>query len=310
SASTPDLQVVDTPALREQLAVLEARARRLADINDIKRLQRTYGYYVDEGQWRDVADLFADDATLEIGKDGVFRGKDRILQYFRALGTGGDGLAPGQLNEHLQVMPVITLAEDGRHAQGTWRAIILDGQLGKEAWWSEGPYENQYVKEDGVWKIASLRWFQTLRVPYEGGWANNADANGARYVDAALRPDSPPTLDYKTWPGTFTPPFHFRGRYPGLEPVAVAAGNTSQAVNAARAQRIALDAQRLADQDAIEYLHRIHGFYADKGLWSEAATLFTDDAQLHVQGRGIFRGQARILEYLRAVGPEGLTAGR
>src|SRR5690606_21834477 len=122
--------------------------------------------------------------------------------------------------------------------------------------------------------------------------------------------DSPPTLDYKTWPGTFTPPFHFRSRYPGLEPVAAATGNNSQAVNAARVQRIALDAQRLADQDAIENLHRIHGFYADKGLWSEAPALFTDDAQLHVQGRGIFRGQARILEYLRAVGPEGLTAGR
>src|SRR5690606_30007255 len=104
--------------------------------------------------------------------------------------------------------------------------------------------------------------------------------------------------------------FHFRGRYPGLEPVAAATGDISQAMNAARVQRIALEAQRLADQDEIENLHRIHGFYADKGLWSEAAALFTDDAELHVQGRGIFRGRDRILEYLRAIGPESLTAGR
>jgi hypothetical protein len=186
-------KVDDTPQLREQLALLEARAQRLEDINAIKRLQRSYGYYLDEGQWSDLADLFAADATLEIGKDGVYRGRERIREYFRTLGNGRDGLAPGQLNEHLQVMPVITLAEDGRSARGTWRAVILAGQLGKEAWWSEGPYENQYVKEDGVWKIAGLRWFQTLWVPYEGGWAHHADANGARFVGDRLQPDAPTT---------------------------------------------------------------------------------------------------------------------
>ena len=309
-ASPAAATVEDSAAMREHIALLEARAARLADINAIKRLQRSYGYYLDEGQWNDVADLFAADATLEIGKDGVYRGRERIREYFRTFGNGREGLAPGQLNEHLQVMPVITLSSDGQRAQGTWRAIILAGQLGREAWWSEGPYENTYVKEDGVWKIASLRWFQTLWVPYEGGWANNADANGARFVSARLPPDAPPTLDYKTWPGAFTPPFHFRGRYPGLEPLAAPADAASHAVTPARIARLALQAQALADQDQVENLQRIYGYYADKGLWSEAAALFTDDAELHVQGRGIFRGRARILEYLRAIGPEGLTPGR
>jgi hypothetical protein len=300
----------DTPAMRARLALLEARAGRLEDINAIKRLQRTYGYYLDEGLWNDVADLFAQNATLEIGKDGVYRGRERIREYFRTFGDGREGLAPGQLNEYLQVMPVITLLPDGLRAQGTWRAIILAGRLGREAWWSEGPYENTYIKENGVWKIASLHWFQTLWVPYEGGWANNADANGARFVSTRLAPDEPPTLDYKTWPGTFTPPFHFRGRYPGLTPLSPPEDAAGHAVTPVRVARLALRAQALADQDQIENLQRIYGYYTDKGLWSEAAALFTDDAELHVQGRGIFRGRARILEYLRAIGPEGLTAGR
>ncbi len=310
SGSSGDAGIADTPEARTSVALLEARASRLADINDIKRLQRAYGYYLDEGQWTEVADLFAADATLEIGKDGVYRGRERIREYFRTLGNGQEGLAPGQLNEHLQVMPVITLAEGGRSARGTWRAIILSGQLGKDAWWSEGPYENHYVKEDGVWKIAGLRWFQTLWVPYEGGWADNADANGARFVSARLPPDAPPTLDYKTWPGAFTPPFHFRGQYPGLEPLAAPADAASRPVTADRVLQLAAQVRQLADQDEVENLQRIYGFYTDKGLWSEAAELFTDDAELHVQGRGIFRGQQRILEYLRAIGPEGLTPGR
>jgi ketosteroid isomerase-like protein len=296
----------------ERLALLEARAARIEDINAIKRLQRAYGYYHDEGQWDDVADLFTADATVEIGNDGVYRGREHIRRYFQVLGNGRSGMAPGQLAEHLQVMPVITLSADGQHANGTWRAVILEGQLGKEAWWSEGPYENTYVKENGVWKIGSLHWFQTLRVPYDGGWAKNADANGARFVGDRLVSDAPSTMQYKTWPGAFTPPFHFRGKYPGLEPLRQPAvpAEASTASIGARTAALQLATQRLVDHDSVENLQRIYGFYLDKGLWSEVAALFTDDAELTVQSRGTFRGRDRILAYLRAVGPEGLTAGR
>jgi hypothetical protein len=309
SAPPPAPDATDTPQLAARVALLEARAQRLADINDIKRLQRAWGYYLDEGQWNDAADLFADTATLEIGKDGVYRGREHIRTYLNALGNGRQGLDPGQLNEHLQVMPVITPSADGRTARGTWRDIILAGRLGKDAWWSEGPAEVQYVKEGGTWKIGALHWFQTLYVPYDGGWAKNGDANGARFVGDRLKPDAPPSIEYKTWPGAFTPPFHFRGQYPGLLPVA-APDTAGRAVTGARVAQLAASAQRLADQDEIENLQRIYGYYLDKGLWSEAASLFSDDAELEVQGRGVFRGRARVLEYLRAIGPEGLTAGR
>jgi hypothetical protein len=297
--------------LTPRIVQLEQRVLRIQDINAIKRLQRAYGYYNDEGQWDDVADLFADDASIEIGNDGVYRGRERIREYFKTLGGGRNGLAAGQLREHLQVMPVITLAGNGQQANGTWRAVILEGQLGKDAWWSEGPCENEYVKQDGIWKISRLHWFQTLRVPYEGGWAKNGDANGGKFVSDRLKADAPPTLKYKTWPGAFTPPFHFRGQYPGLQPVAaVPAATLTNKQAAARLAALGLEVRRLADQDNIENLQRIYGFYLDKGLWSEAASLLTDDAELEIQGRGLFRGRERILAYLRAVGPEGVTSGR
>jgi hypothetical protein len=296
--------------LGARVAELEARAQRLADINAIKRLQRTYGYYLDEGQWDDVADLFTANATLEIGKDGIYRGHEHVRAYFRALGDGRQGLAPGRLNEHIQEMPVITLARDGLNAQGTWRDIQLAGQLGRDAFWGEGPTEVRYVKENGIWKISALHWFQTLYVPYEGGWAKNADGNGARFVGDRLKADAAPSVEYKTWPGAFTPPFHFRGQYPGLLPVAPPAGAASKPVDDRRIGALLRTVQQLSDQDAIENLQQIYGFYLDKGLWSEVDSLFTDDAELEVQGHGIFRGRARILAYLRAVGPEGTIPGR
>ncbi len=154
---------------------------------------------------------------LEIGLDGVFRGQDRVRQYFRAVGGGHAGLAPGQVNQYLQLMPVINLTADGQHAKGTWRAVILAGQPDKGAWWGEGPYENEYVKENGVWKISALHWYQTLMTAYgQGGWAKNADANGAHYVPASLAADAPPTQQYKVWPGVYVPHFHFKNQAPSL----------------------------------------------------------------------------------------------
>lgn len=204
-----DAQSDELAALRGQLVVLQGRAQRIKDTNDIKRLQRVYGYYVDEALWDEVADLFSDDATVELALDGVYRGKERIREYLYRLGGGQQGLSEGQLNEHLQLMPVVTLAEDGMTAQGRWRAIILGGELGESAVWGEGPYENEYVKEGGIWKISKLHWYQTIMVPYEGGWAENVDVNGGKYVSAEFPPDEPPTVVYETWPETYLPPFHF-----------------------------------------------------------------------------------------------------
>lgn len=196
-------------ALEQQVATLEQRKARLEDASAIKRLQRAYGYYIDHALWDDAADLFAENGSIEIGLDGVYAGKSRVREYLYALGNGHSGLAEGQLNEHMQLMPVVTVAEDGSTAKARWRALIMSGRLGGEAYWGEGPYENEYIKEDGVWKIAKLHWFQSFVVPYDGGWARNEDANGAKYVSSELPPDAPPTVEYDPWPATYLPPFHF-----------------------------------------------------------------------------------------------------
>lgn len=196
-------------ALDARIAAVEQRKQLVEDTNAIERLQHAYGYYVDRGLWDEVADLFADDATVEYGLDGVYVGKARVRDYLYALGGGRAGLAVGTLNEHLQVMPVITVAGDGLTAKARWRAIILTGRLGGDAFWGEGPYENEYAKIAGVWKIKSLHWYPALMVPYAGGWQTNADPTGGKYVSAVLPPDRPPTVEYQTWPNTYVPPFSF-----------------------------------------------------------------------------------------------------
>ena len=307
-----------TSALSQRLDQLDARRQHLEDANAIRRLQAAYGYYLDRGLWDEAAALFAANGSIEMGLDGVYVGQARVRQYLYALGGGHPGLAPGQLNEHMQVMPYITVASDGLRARGTWRDVSLTGQLGQGAFWGEGPYENTYVKDHGVWKIQSLHWFQTLLVPYEGGWAKHPDVNGGRYVSASLPPDGPSSVKYQTWPGGLLPPFHFDQPNAGIAPmildVTTVPGAAPRDLSPhALAQRLAVLAQQvrlLQAQDDIEKLQRTWGYYLDKGLWSEAASLFTEDGEYQLQSRGTYAGKAHVLAYLRAIGPEGPQAGR
>jgi hypothetical protein len=199
----------DNAELRARIMVLRNQVDRVRDANDIKRLQRTFGYYMEEALWDEVVELFSEDATFEFARDGVYRGRARIREYLYAMGGGQSGLREGQLREILQLMPVVTLGDDGKTAKARWRAIMLTGEYGGEALWGEGPYENEYVKENGVWLISSLHWHQSILVPYEGGWARHEDSNHGLWVFPVLPPDAPPTYDGGWWPTTFLPPFSF-----------------------------------------------------------------------------------------------------
>jgi len=196
-------------ALVQRLDALEREADLIKDSNDIKRLQRTYSYYHDAELWDQMADLFADDGTIEIGLDGVYKGKDRIKAYFRALDDGAEGIQRGELDEHFTLQGVVHVAPDGQTAKARWRDLMFLGEYQKSAEIGEGPMENSYVKVDGVWKIQSLHWYQTYMVPYAGGWAKNEDVNGGTYVSDTLPPDSPPTEQYGVWPKVSFPPFHY-----------------------------------------------------------------------------------------------------
>ncbi len=294
--------------LAMKVAVLEHEAGRLADSNAIKKLQRAYGYYLDQGDLDNVLDLMTEDATAEYGHRGVYVGRDHIKAFYYAANGGGPGRKEGQLMELMQLQPVVDVAPDGLTAKARWRELGMLGQYKKSAEWEGGIYENEYRKEGGVWKISKVHWYETYRVPYEGGWVTKEDANAeAARLPNLPKPDLPPTEDYKSWPGVYLPPYHYSN--PAVAPAEPAftptdVGDASFASLKARTAALSDETTRLEDLNAIEKLQRSYGFYVDKAMWHQIADLFADDGTLEIGGRGVFVGHKRILDYLGFLGPE------
>ncbi|HTP38095.1 MAG TPA: nuclear transport factor 2 family protein [Steroidobacteraceae bacterium] len=198
--------------LRSQVSALRHQAQRADDYIAIANLQAIYGYYVDKSRWDDAADLFAKDASLEIAGRGLFRGQDHIRAYLHQLGD----MEYGRLFNHMQLQPVIDIAADGASAKARWRSLMQVGHLGKEARWGEATYENEYVKDGGVWKISRLHSYITFYVEFDKGW-NKGGVPLPGHLQG-LQPDEESTVKYGAFPEVFLPPYHYPNPVTGKGP--------------------------------------------------------------------------------------------
>lgn len=110
---------------------------------------------------------------------------------------------------------VLTLADDGLTAKGRCRAIVQGNSppgTGKFLW-AEGLYENEYVKEDDIWKIKRIWWvptFYTLMDGFDKAVFETAPAS------ETFPPDAPSTPGDEALGRSF-PPFHYNHPMTGGE---------------------------------------------------------------------------------------------
>jgi len=211
-------------AIEDKIAELELRADRLEDVNAIRKLHYSYGYYIDKCMYREVVKLFAEDGEVTF-LSGVYKGHEGIARlyvtWFQNLFTAGrNGPADGFLLDHIQMQDIITVADDRQTAKGRFRALLPggphDSYVRKDEvpgqFWEAGIYENDYVREDGLWKIKRLDYMLQWQSDYEHGWA---------YQEAHLQPatvcypENPLGPDYilphkrPVWPQQQVVPTHY-----------------------------------------------------------------------------------------------------
>lgn len=204
-ATMPVAALAQGGDVRSKIAAYKQRVTLLEDQDAIENLQATFGYYFDKGLWNQAAGLFSARGAFEYGQRGVYVGPARIQQAMLLFGP--QGLGAGRLNNHMMLQPIVIVAPDGRTATGRWQGMVMLAEPGQNGKWGVGIYENEYVKEGGVWKFANLRFFMTALTDYDLGFSKHAiQMEGP---SALFPPDRPPTEVYRSFPNAYLPTFSY-----------------------------------------------------------------------------------------------------
>ncbi|MBN1191467.1 MAG: nuclear transport factor 2 family protein [Dehalococcoidales bacterium] len=202
---------MNTEEMEARIKTLEQQLRTVMDIQEIERLQRIYGYYLEHWMADEIIDLFSDgpDAGLE-WPEGAYKGKEGVRRYFSSM----EKPDPEFLHQLMQLSPVIDVSPDGKTARGRWYSfggvsVPRGGGVGQS--FISGTYENAYVKENGKWKIQRIRWHMNFSAKPGEGWVKpervaamdpNAEFEGPK-------PDVPDTRFALAYPSGHIFPFHF-----------------------------------------------------------------------------------------------------
>ena len=260
---------------------------RTESVRAVKTLQSSFAQYAQYGLWNEVGALFTADGSFVfdamVQPAQTARGPAAIAAFLRSrYGGGHEGLAADSLSTMMIDAPVVNLSPDGDGAKVRWQALIFHGH-GGQARIEGGVFENDYVRERGVWKIGTARYFPQYEGPYEEGWIN--------------------------WGGGDLPvvPKHFDVVTSGI-PIPPASGTAPRTRATLAALQTRVDT--LNDEDRVRNLQSAYGFYADRKMWDDVVDLFAKDGVVEIAGQGIWRGPAGIRRWLDSIGPAGLTHGQ
>jgi ketosteroid isomerase-like protein len=131
------------------LSDLERKIQILEDIEAIKRLKAKYWNSVDNKQWDNLADCLTEDFVFESPQLGLMEGKNYIVKVLKRA-------TKSVRTAHQGHNPEIEITGE-TIARGRWalndRVETADNQFIK----GYGQYEEEYIKENGSWKINKSR---------------------------------------------------------------------------------------------------------------------------------------------------------
>lgn len=135
--------------INKEIEELKKRIGVLEDIEAIRKLRAKYGFLAREGKLEELAALFSEDATGDYPY-GKFESKMAFMEFFK-------NLSPRPVN--MSHNPIINV--QGERATGEWYYVgAFAGQ--KNAAILIGKYDEEYVKDEGVWKFRRIKARQIM----------------------------------------------------------------------------------------------------------------------------------------------------
>ena len=206
--------------MEAKIKSLESRIQTMEDIEDIKKLQRAYGYYLEHWMAEDIIDCFADGDEAELlVAAGHYKGKENLRNFFR---QGRDDIEmkwsenPEFLHQVMQLCGVVHVDPNGKTAKGRWYGFGANAFPAPGAkinpGWMNGVYEVEYIKQDDRWRLLKVHWCMTFHCPYTVGFVeperqSTEVINRPYQRNPQLKPVGAP--EETLYPSGFICPFHF-----------------------------------------------------------------------------------------------------
>lgn len=195
-------------ALEKEIESLKKKATRADDYVAICNLQCAYGFYLEHWMSEEIMSCFALDnpnvsATLV---EGTYKGPQGVRRYFGKVKK----LGPENMHQVMQINPVVTFSDDGNMAYGRWYGygnILNRNSDPLDPMLMMAIYEMEYIKENGVWKILTLRLWMPFA--YNRGTISQTPPQMSNTNDMGLNPDE--WAPYNTmYPSGYIAPFSFK----------------------------------------------------------------------------------------------------
>ena len=201
---------MDEKALLAKIDALEKEVTRLSrhtDAVEVQNLMSRYIFYMENGKIADVWDDLWTHTNEDVRVERVWytmgRRMDKHGNMIDTTPKVGEMSNTNTDRAFLLLMltissPMIEISEDGTHAWGQWhifgphtnRVFDPESKTKKDtAFWIAGKYDNEFVKENGEWKILKLRPICWLRTPYHKDFLECPDCR--RTPSPYYPPDEP-----------------------------------------------------------------------------------------------------------------------
>jgi SnoaL-like domain len=231
-------------AAQSDLVQLEQQVRAAIAVDAVENLNSSYGYYIDESAWDEMADTFGSSGAKEITGAGVYVGTERIRSILKLRGPAG-GRSANFYTIHQLTQPVIHVSADGLTARARLRLFQAGGNAdGSSGSWIGGIYENTALFENGEWKFGTQDLHHLFNASYRNGWARvgpgaitlagrepsprdqrgggitqglGGARSGPRLVDE-MPPDRPIRARQYAFPEITEPAFHYANPVSGRRP--------------------------------------------------------------------------------------------
>jgi hypothetical protein len=143
-----------------------------------------------------------------------------IERFAKRFVGGRNGPIDGWLLDHLMAQDIIDFDPNTGRAKARIRALMSAGTHesistefpgGYRQWWEGGVYENEYILENGTWKILRLRYYPFWHGSFELGWKEAKNFVPLFKQQFPADPLGPDELleDFSLWPDTRVVPFHY-----------------------------------------------------------------------------------------------------